>query len=91
MKKRRIGGRWRISSENLSGMFTGQDAWSILYSTDIGPISISIHPDYKRKGYGLKLLNFALDKAREYGIGALCMEGNIDFYSHADFTINSII
>ena len=52
-----------------------------------GPISI--HPDYKRKGYGLELLNYALDKAREYGIGALCMEGNIDFYSHAGFTLAS--
>lgn len=27
-----------------------------------------IHPDYKRKGYGLKLLKYALDKAREMGI-----------------------
>ena len=32
-----------------------------------GPISI--HPDYKRKGYGLKLLNYAIEKAREMGIG----------------------
>ena len=34
-----------------------------------GPISI--HPDYKRKGYGLKLLQFALGKAREMGIWVL--------------------
>ena len=52
-----------------------------------GPISI--HPDYKRKGYGLKLLNFSLEKAREMGIGALCMEGNIDFYKHAGFDLAS--
>lgn len=38
-----------------------------------GPISI--HPDYKRKGYGLKLLRYSLEKARERGIGVLCMEG----------------
>ena len=52
-----------------------------------GPISI--HPDYKRQGYGLKLLNFALEKARELGIGFLCMEGNIDFYRHAGFGLAS--
>lgn len=52
-----------------------------------GPISI--HPDYKRKGFGLKLLNYSLEKAREMGIGAICMEGNIDFYKHAGFQIAS--
>ncbi len=52
-----------------------------------GPISI--HPDYKRKGYGLKLLNYSIDKAREMGIGLLCMEGNIEFYKHAGFVLAS--
>ena len=52
-------------------------------SWTFGPISI--HPDYKRKGYGLKLLNYALERARELGIGFLCMEGNINFYRHAGF------
>lgn len=52
-----------------------------------GPISI--HPDYKRKGYGLKLLNFALEKAGTLGIGFICMEGNIDFYRHAGFDLAS--
>ena len=56
-------------------------------SWTFGPISI--HPDYKRKGYGLKLLNFTLGKARELGIGFLCMEGNIDFYKHAGFCLAS--
>ena len=56
-------------------------------SWTFGPISI--HPDYKRKGYGLKLLQYALDKAREYGVGLLCMEGNIDFYKHAGFDLAS--
>ena len=50
-------------------------------SWTFGPISI--HPDYKRKGYGLKLLNYALDKARDMGVGFICMEGNIDFYKNA--------
>ena len=56
-------------------------------SWTFGPISI--HPDCKRKGYGLKLLTFALDKAREMGVGFLCMEGNIDFYRHAGFGLAS--
>lgn len=56
-------------------------------SWTFGPISI--HPDYKRKGYGLKLLNYALDKARELGVGFLCMEGNILFYRHAGFDLAS--
>ena len=56
-------------------------------SWTFGPISI--HPDFKRKGYGLKLLTFALDKAREMGVGFLCMEGNIDFYRHAGFGLAS--
>ena len=56
-------------------------------SWTFGPISI--HPDYKRKGYGLKLLQYALDKARKMGIGFLCMEGNIEFYKHAGFDLAS--
>ena len=56
-------------------------------SWTFGPISI--HPDYKRKGYGLKLLQYALDKARGMGIGLICMEGNIDFYRHAGFDLAS--
>jgi len=56
-------------------------------SWTFGPISI--HPDYKRKGYGLKLLQHALEKARDMGIGFLCMEGNIGFYRHAGFGLAS--
>ena len=56
-------------------------------SWTFGPISI--HPDYKRKGYGLKLLRHALGKARENGVGFLCMEGNIGFYEHAGFDLAS--
>lgn len=51
--------------------------------------SISIHPDYKRKGYGLKLLTYALEKAKEMGIGFLCIEGNYEFYKHAGFVLAS--
>ena len=67
--------------DGTSGMGKILPAWTF------GPISI--HPDYKRKGYGLKLLNYAIGKARELGIGVLCMEGNIDFYKHAGFDLAS--
>ena len=35
------------------------------------------------------MLNYALERARELGIGFLCMEGNIDFYRHAGFDLAS--
>lgn len=56
-------------------------------SCTFGPISI--HPHYKRKGYGLKLLQYALQKAKEMGIGLIQMEGNIEFYQHAGFHLAS--
>lgn len=56
-------------------------------SWTFGPISI--HPEYKRRGYGLKLLQYALGKARGLGVGFICMEGNIDFYKHAGFGLAS--
>ena len=59
----------------------------VVPSWTFGPISI--HPEYKRQGYGLKLLQHALKKAREQGVGFLCMEGNIDFYRHAGFSLAS--
>ena len=42
------------------------DDGTVFPSWTFGPISI--HPDYKRKGYGLKLLNYALEKAKVMGI-----------------------
>lgn len=62
---------------------------SVFPAWTFGPISI--HPDYKRKGYGLKLLKYALDKARKMDIGVICMEGNIDFYKHAGFVMASTL
>ena len=52
-----------------------------------GPISI--HPDFKRQGYGLELLKYALEKAKAMGIGFICIEGNINFYRHAGFDLAS--
>lgn len=63
------------------------DDGHVLPAWTFGPISI--HPEFKRKGYGLALLKYSLGKAREKGIAVLCMEGNIDFYSHAGFVLAS--
>ena len=63
------------------------DDGTVFPSWTFGPISI--HPYYKRKGYGLKLLKFALEAAKEMGIGLLQMEGNIEFYRHAGFDLAS--
>lgn len=49
----------------------------------MGPICIA--NELKRKGYGKKLLDFALEKAAAYGYGAVCFEGNIDFYGKSGF------
>lgn len=48
-----------------------------------GPISI--HPDYKRKGYGKILLDYSMDKAKTLGGGCLLICGNIDFYGKSGF------
>lgn len=53
----------------------------------MGPICIC--PELKRKGYGKILLDYSLEKARELGCGAVCFEGNIDFYGKSGFTFAS--
>lgn len=54
----------------------------------MGPICIS--PELKRQGYGKVLLDYSLEKATELGIGAVCFEGNIDFYGKSGFTFASV-
>ena len=53
----------------------------------MGPICIT--PELKRKGYGKKLLDYSLEKAAEMGFGAVCFEGNIDFYGKSGFAFAS--
>lgn len=50
----------------------------------MGPICIT--PELKRKGYGKYLLDYSIEKAKELGCGAVCFEGNIDFYGKSGFT-----
>lgn len=49
----------------------------------MGPIGIL--PEYKRQGYGKFLLDYSLSRAAELGAGAVCFEGNIDFYGKSGF------
>ena len=53
----------------------------------MGPIGVL--PEYKRQGYGKMLLDYSMEKAREMGAGALCFEGNIDFYGKSGFVVAS--
>ena len=53
----------------------------------MGPICIT--PSLKRKGYGKILLDYSLEKAKALGCGAVCFEGNIDFYGKSGFTYAS--
>lgn len=53
----------------------------------MGPIGIA--PEYKRQGYGKQLLDYSLEQAAKLGFGALCFEGNIDFYGKSGFTYAS--
>ena len=50
----------------------------------MGPICIA--PEFKRQGYGKILLDYSLGKAAELGFGAVCFEGNINFYGKSGFT-----
>ena len=53
----------------------------------MGPICII--PELQRKGYGKILLDYSIEKAKELGCGALCFEGNIDFYGKSGFRLAS--
>lgn len=53
----------------------------------MGPICIA--PELKRRGYGKKLLDYSLKRAAELGFGAVCFEGNIEFYGKSGFDFAS--
>ena len=65
---------------------TADDGRNIPIMT-MGPICIK--NELKRKGYGKILLDYSLQKAAELGCGALCFEGNIDFYGKSGFRLAS--
>ena len=49
----------------------------------MGPICIC--KELQRKGYGKILLDYSLEQAAALGCGAVCFEGNIDFYGKSGF------
>jgi len=53
----------------------------------MGPICIT--PALKRKGYGKKLLDYSIEKAKELDFGAVLFEGNIAFYGKSGFSYAS--
>ena len=53
----------------------------------MGPICIC--NELKRNGYGKILLDYSVEQAAALGYGALCFEGNIDFYGKSGFTYAS--
>lgn len=63
------------------------DNGSYLPIMTVGPISIA--PEYQRKGFGKILLDYTLEKAKKLGAGAVCFEGNIDFYGKSGFIVAS--
>lgn len=78
----------------LNGKIIGQNVFYKTFITlnsgekfpilTMGPICID--NEYKRKGYGKMLLDYSLKKATEMGFGAVCFEGNIEFYGKSGFT-----
>jgi predicted N-acetyltransferase YhbS len=52
-----------------------------------GPVSVL--PIYQHKGYGSKIINFTLEKAKELGHGAVAITGNPDFYHRFGFESGS--
>ena len=47
--------------------------------------SIGILPEFKRQGYGKRLLDYSMEKAEKMGAGALAITGNILFYGKSGF------
>lgn len=78
----------RIIGQNIfvKAVIKADDGREIKIMT-MGPICIV--PELQRKGYGKVLLDYSLEKAKELGCGAVCFEGNIDFYGKSGFTYGS--
>ena len=68
----------------MRAALTADDGREIPMMT-FGPISI--RPDLQRQGLGKRLLDFSMERAKELGAGALCIEGNIEFYGRSGFVV----
>lgn len=70
----------------MKAMIKADDGRNIPIMT-MGPICIA--QKFQRQGYGKILLDYSLERAAELGCGALCFEGNIDFYGKSGFCFAS--
>lgn len=59
------------------------DDGRIIPVATMGPICIA--PEYKRQGYGKILLDYTLERAKEFGVKAVLFEGDIAFYGKSGF------
>ena len=66
----------------MRASITADDGREIPVMT-FGPISI--RPDCQRQGLGKRLLDESMERAKELGAGALCIEGSPDFYGRSGF------
>ena len=75
----------RIIGQNMfmGAIIQADDGRDIPIMT-MGPICVA--NEFKRQGYGKLLLDDSLERAAALGCGALCFEGNIDFYGKSGFT-----
>ena len=75
----------RIIGQNMfmGAIIQADDGRDIPIMT-MGPICVA--NELKRRGYGKLLLDDSLERAAALGCGALCFEGNIDFYGKSGFT-----
>lgn len=64
------------------------DDGTVLPVMTFGPISIL--PEYKRQGYGKMLLEYSIGKAKEMGVGALAITGDINFYGKLGFVFGKL-
>ena len=67
----------------VKNTLTNQNNNETINILTLGPICIA--HEYKRKGYGKKLLDYVIDKAKKLGYVAIFLEGNIDFYGKCGF------
>lgn len=66
----------------VHSVICGDDGSTIPIMT-FGPISIA--PEYQRQGYGRKLMEVSMAKARAMGAGAIAITGNILVYGKSGF------
>lgn len=52
-----------------------------------GPVSVA--PDFQHQGYGSALLRHSMQLAKQMGVGAIAITGNIDFYKKLGFCVAS--